>query len=204
MPDFASLPNARPAFYYLAVIIMLLVFAGVWRLVNSRIGKLFVALQQNEELAASTGINIARLRVIAYAISCFLGGVAGAVFSAVSQSIYPSSFTTQDSINFMLNCFLGGLGYVFGPDRRHVRAALRLGSPLPDRAVAAADLFGSADRADAGASQRAAQPARRGPGPGAGTLMPEPILQVHNLTKRYGGLVAVNNISFDLREREIL
>ena len=94
---------------------MLLVFAGVWRLVNSRIGKLFVALQQNEELAASTGINIARLRVIAYAISSFLGGVAGAVFSAVSQSIYPSSFTTQDSINFMLNCFLGGLGYVFGP-----------------------------------------------------------------------------------------
>ncbi len=115
VPDFASLPNARPAFYYLAVIIMLLVFAGVWRLVNSRIGKLFVALQQNEELAASTGINIARLRVIAYAISSFLGGVAGAVFSAVSQSIYPSSFTTQDSINFMLNCFLGGLGYVFGP-----------------------------------------------------------------------------------------
>jgi len=53
--------------------------------------------------------------VIAYAISSFLGGVAGAVFSAVSQSIYPSSFTTQDSINFMLNCFLGGLGYVFGP-----------------------------------------------------------------------------------------
>ena len=35
--------------------------------------------------------------------------------SAVSQSIYPNSFTTQDSINFMLNCFLGGLGYVFGP-----------------------------------------------------------------------------------------
>jgi branched-chain amino acid transport system permease protein len=41
--------------------------------------------------------------------------VAGAIFSAVSQSVYPSSFTTQDSINFMLNCFLGGLGYVFGP-----------------------------------------------------------------------------------------
>jgi len=31
------------------------------------------------------------------------------------QSIYPSSFTVNDSINFMLNCFLGGLGYVFGP-----------------------------------------------------------------------------------------
>lgn len=115
VPDFATMENPRPAFYILAVTIMLLAFAGVWRLVHSRIGKLFVALQQNEELAASTGINIAGLRVVAYAISSFLGGVAGAVFSAVSQSVYPSSFTTQDSINFMLNCFLGGLGYVFGP-----------------------------------------------------------------------------------------
>ena len=115
VPDFATMANPRPAFYLLAVSIMLLAFAGVWRLVHSRLGRLFVALQQNEELAASTGINIAGLRVVAYAISSFLGGIAGAVFSAVSQSVYPSSFTTQDSINFMLNCFLGGLGYVFGP-----------------------------------------------------------------------------------------
>ena len=94
---------------------MLLVFAGIYRLVHSRIGQLFVALQQNEELASSTGVNIAGLRVIAYAISSFLGGIAGAIFSAIAQSIYPSSFTIHDSINFMLNCFLGGLGYVFGP-----------------------------------------------------------------------------------------
>ena len=115
VPDFATLENPRIAFYFLAVVIMLLTFLIVWRLMRSRIGRLFVALQQNEDLAQSTGIDIARLRVIAYAISSFFGGVAGAVFSAVSQSVYPSSFTTQDSINFMLNCFLGGLGYVFGP-----------------------------------------------------------------------------------------
>ena len=82
---------------------------------NSRIGQLFAALQQNEELASSIGVNIAALRVIAYAISSFLGGVGGAIFAAIAQSIYPSSFTVTDSVNFMLNCFLGGLGYVFGP-----------------------------------------------------------------------------------------
>ncbi|TGT34650.1 branched-chain amino acid ABC transporter permease, partial [Mesorhizobium sp. M8A.F.Ca.ET.165.01.1.1] len=59
--------------------------------------------------------NIAYLRVIAYAVSSFFGGVSGAIFAAISQSIYPSSFTVTDSVNFMLNCFLGGLGYVFGP-----------------------------------------------------------------------------------------
>ena len=52
---------------------------------------------------------------MAYAISSFLGGLAGAVFIGATQSIYPSSFTVTDSVNFMLNCFLGGLGYVFGP-----------------------------------------------------------------------------------------
>ncbi len=115
IPDFATLSNVRPAFYYLSVILMILSFAGLYRLVNSRLGKLCRSLQQNEELASSIGVNIAHLRVIAYVISSFLGGIGGAIFVAMAQSVYPSSFTITDSINFMLNCFLGGLGYVFGP-----------------------------------------------------------------------------------------
>ena len=94
---------------------MVLCFAGLYRLVHSRIGQLCQSLQQNEELASSIGVNIAWLRVIAYAVSSFFGGIGGAMFVAISQSIYPSSFTVTDSVNFMLNCFLGGLGYVFGP-----------------------------------------------------------------------------------------
>ncbi len=115
IPDFATLSNVRPAFYYLSVILMILSFAALYRLVNSRLGRLCRSLQQNEELASSIGVNIAYLRVIAYVISSFLGGIGGAIFGAISQSVYPSSFTIVDSINFMLNCFLGGLGYVFGP-----------------------------------------------------------------------------------------
>jgi branched-chain amino acid transport system permease protein len=110
IPDFATMENPRIAFYYLAATLMVLCFAGLYRLVHSRIGKLCQSLQQNEELASSIGVNIASLRLIAYAISSFLGGIGGA-----TQSIYPSSFTVTDSVNFMLNCFLGGLGYVFGP-----------------------------------------------------------------------------------------
>ncbi|MBZ9861839.1 branched-chain amino acid ABC transporter permease [Mesorhizobium sp. CA12] len=115
IPDFATLQNSRLAFYLLAVTLMVICFGVMYRLVNSRIGKLCQSLQQNEELASSIGVNIAYLRIIAYAVSSFFGGVAGAIFAAISQSIYPSSFTVTDSVNFMLNCFLGGLGYVFGP-----------------------------------------------------------------------------------------
>ena len=115
LPDFATLQNPRAAFYFVSIVLMVLCFAGLYRLINSRIGGLCQSLQQNEELASSIGVNITNLRVLAYAISSFLGGLGGAMFVAISQSIYPSSFTVTDSVNFMLNCFLGGLGYVFGP-----------------------------------------------------------------------------------------
>ena len=115
IPDFAQLENLRLGFYYLAVVLMTLCFAGMWRLVNSRLGFLCRSLQQNEELASSIGVNIAYLRVLAYAVSSFLGGVGGAIFASIVQSIYPSTFPIQESVNFMLYCFLGGLNYVFGP-----------------------------------------------------------------------------------------
>ncbi|MGE3875265.1 MAG: branched-chain amino acid ABC transporter permease, partial [Parvibaculaceae bacterium] len=110
VPDFAEMENPRIAFYYLSAVLMTLCFALMYRLVNSRIGHICMSLQQNEELASSIGVNIAQIRIIAYAISSFLGGLAGAVFVAATQSVYPSSFTVADSVNFMLNCFLGGLG----------------------------------------------------------------------------------------------
>lgn len=115
IPDFATLENPKLAFYLLAVTLMVLSFAALWRIVNSRLGHLCRSLQQNEELAASIGVNTAYLRVLAYAISSFFGGLAGAVFVAISQSIYPSSFAVTDSVNFMLYCFVGGLGFVSGP-----------------------------------------------------------------------------------------
>lgn len=115
IPDFAAMENPKLAFYLLAAALMVLSYAVLWRIVNSRLGHLCRSLQQNEELAASIGVNTAYLRVLTYAISSFFGGLAGAVFVAISQSIYPSSFAVTDSVNFMLYCFVGGLGYVMGP-----------------------------------------------------------------------------------------
>ncbi|WP_313193291.1 branched-chain amino acid ABC transporter permease [Shinella zoogloeoides] len=115
IPAFGTLSNPRFGFYIMAVVLMIVTYLVLWRIVNSRLGHLCRSLQQNEELSASIGVNTAYLRVLAYAISSFFGGIAGAMFAAISQSIYPSSFVVADSVNFMLYCFLGGLGYVFGP-----------------------------------------------------------------------------------------
>jgi branched-chain amino acid transport system permease protein len=115
IPAFGSLSNPRFGFYIMAVLLMVITYLVLWRIVNSRLGHLCRSLQQNEELSASIGVNTAYLRLLAYAISSFFGGIAGAMFASIAQSIYPSSFVVADSVNFMLYCFLGGLGYVFGP-----------------------------------------------------------------------------------------
>ena len=115
LPDFAAMENTKLAFYYTACIIMLLTYAALYRLVNSRLGHLCRSMQQNEELASSIVVNISYIRIVIFAISSFFGGLGGAMFGSIAQSVYPSSFQVADSVNFMLNCFLGGLGYVFGP-----------------------------------------------------------------------------------------
>ena len=115
LPDFAAMEHTKLAFYYTACIIMILTYAALYRLVNSRLGHLCRSMQQNEELASSIGVNISYIRIVIFAISSFFGGLGGAMFGSIAQSVYPSSFQVADSVNFMLNCFLGGLGFVFGP-----------------------------------------------------------------------------------------
>lgn len=115
IPDFATLENPRQAFYFTTAVLMVLTFAALYRIVNSRLGHLCRSMQQNEELASSIGVNISYVRILIFAISSFFGGIGGAMFGFIAQSVYPSSFQVADSVNFMLNCFLGGLGYVFGP-----------------------------------------------------------------------------------------
>ncbi len=115
LPDFAGMENTKLAFYYTACILMVITYAALYRLVNSRLGHLCRSMQQNEELASSIGVNIAYIRIVIFAISSFFGGIGGAMFGSIAQSVYPSSFQVADSVNFMLNCFLGGLGFVFGP-----------------------------------------------------------------------------------------
>jgi branched-chain amino acid transport system permease protein len=115
IPDFGAVENTRMAFYFTACVLMVVTYAALYRLVNSRLGHLCRSMQQNEELASSIGVNISYIRVLIFAISSFFGGIGGAMFGSISQSVYPSTFQVMDSVNFMLNCFLGGLGFVFGP-----------------------------------------------------------------------------------------
>lgn len=113
VPPFTS-ANSMP-YYVLASLMLVVGLVAVWRLSTSRLGWVFQSLRQNEELAASIGINVAKYRVMAFSICCFMAGVGGAFFAGFQQNIYPSTYTIADSVNFLLYCFLGGLDYLFGP-----------------------------------------------------------------------------------------
>jgi branched-chain amino acid transport system permease protein len=102
-------------YYYLAMALLALTLLALWRIANSRLGWTFRSMRLNEELAASVGVNVAKYRVIAFGICCFIGGVGGSFFAGFHQNVYPATYTVNDSMSFMLYCFLGGLDYIAGP-----------------------------------------------------------------------------------------
>jgi len=100
--------------YYLAVALLAVGLLVTWRVYYTRLGQIFRAMRLNEDLAESFGTNVWRYRVLAFTISCALGGLGGSYFAVFTQSIYPQSFTVEHSIYFTLFCFLGGLEFVSG------------------------------------------------------------------------------------------
>src|ERR1700736_1164655 len=72
LPPFSS-ANSMP-YYFLACAMLVLGLIAVWRLSTSRIGWVFRSLRQNEDLATSIGINVAKYRVMAFSICCFMAG----------------------------------------------------------------------------------------------------------------------------------
>jgi branched-chain amino acid transport system permease protein len=103
------------AFYFLSAALLSLALLAVWRISTSRIGAIFRAMRQSEELASSLGVDIAGYRIAAFAFACGLGGCCGSFFAQYQQNIFPATYSIADSINFLLYCFLGGLEFVLGP-----------------------------------------------------------------------------------------
>ena len=103
------------AFYLLSATLLLAALLAAWRIARSRIGAVFQAMRQSEELASTLGVDLTRYRIYAFAFACGLGGCCGSFFAQFQQNIFPGTYSIADSINFLLYCFLGGLDFVLGP-----------------------------------------------------------------------------------------
>jgi branched-chain amino acid transport system permease protein len=102
-------------FWYF-VVLMLIIGAIVMirRLDNSRLGRAWVAMRENEVAAAACGVNIRTQKLWAFALGAMSGGIAGVTFAYVQQFISPESFTFMESVFVVCIVVLGGMGSIPG------------------------------------------------------------------------------------------
>jgi ABC-type branched-subunit amino acid transport system permease subunit len=108
-----SVVTPVPYYYLILALIALVIFANV-RLRDSRLGRAWVAIREDEIAAASSGINLRNTKLLAFAAGAFFAGIAGAYHSAKLGEISPDSFSYGDSIVFLAMVVIGGLGSIPG------------------------------------------------------------------------------------------
>ena len=103
-----------PQLYYLLILASLLMLFISRRLNNSRTGRRWMAIREDEDVAAAMGINTINAKVVAFTLSAASGGLAGAIFAAKLGSIFPHSFQLLISVNVLSLIIVGGLGSIPG------------------------------------------------------------------------------------------
>lgn len=101
-------------FYFLALIIAVLtVFVSI-RLRDSNLGRQWEAIREDEVAARCFGVNVRRLKIIAFSTGAFFGGIGGAVFAHMIGFVHPDNFVLLTSIMILAMVIIGGMGNVAG------------------------------------------------------------------------------------------
>lgn len=101
-------------YYYLFLLMTLAVVFISMRLENSRVGRAWVAIREDEIAAAATGINTRNFKLLAFAMGATFGGLAGGLFASFQGFISPESFNLMESIMILCMIVLGGMGHIPG------------------------------------------------------------------------------------------
>ncbi|MCU0940325.1 MAG: ABC transporter ATP-binding protein [Burkholderiaceae bacterium] len=101
-------------YYYLFVFLTLITIVVCIRLQNSRLGRAWMAIREDDVAAKAMGINVRNVKLLAFALGATFGGVAGAMFSAFQGFVSPESFSLMESIIVLAMVVLGGLGHIPG------------------------------------------------------------------------------------------
>jgi branched-chain amino acid transport system permease protein len=118
--------NSQQQLYYLFLIGVGIVGFIAWRLRDSRIGRTWMAIREDEDVAVAMGINHVAYKLMAFATGALFSGIAGTIFAAKLQSVYPHSMNFLVSINVLCLIIIGGMGSIPGV---FVGALVLMGSP---------------------------------------------------------------------------
>jgi branched-chain amino acid transport system permease protein len=100
--------------FYLTLVASAVAAFVAWRLENSRLGRAWMALRDDEDVAQALGINLVRSKLLAYGLGAAFAGLAGSIFATMLTSVYPSSFQLLISINVLALIIVGGMGSLPG------------------------------------------------------------------------------------------
>lgn len=101
-------------YYYLFLLLAIITIIICIRLQNSRIGRAWMAIREDDVAAKAMGINVRNVKLLAFALGATFGGVAGAMFSAFQGFVSPESFSLMESIIVLAMVVLGGIGHIPG------------------------------------------------------------------------------------------
>jgi branched-chain amino acid transport system permease protein len=101
-------------YYYFLLAVLIGVIVVNLRLQDSRIGRAWEAIREDELAARSMGINTRNMKLLAFAMGASFGGVAGGMFAAMQNFISPESFVLTQSVMVLSMVVLGGMGNIWG------------------------------------------------------------------------------------------
>ncbi len=106
--------SGNAMYYYLALILIALVLGVIYRLNDSRLGRAWVAIREDEVAAAAMGINTTITKLFAFGSGAFFAGMAGSVDAHFGTQVSPDSYVFQISVLILAMVVLGGLGNPLG------------------------------------------------------------------------------------------
>ncbi len=107
-------PNSDRIFLWTALILLLITIFCSWRMRDSRLGRAWIAIREDEIAAAAMGIPLMRTKTWAYAMGAFFGGIAGAFYAFFKGSTFPGDFYFNISVFILCMVILGGMGNIWG------------------------------------------------------------------------------------------
>jgi branched-chain amino acid transport system permease protein len=115
LPDrYSSLPTElKPWFYTILIMTLITIFVNI-RLRDSKMGRAWIAVREDEVAASAMGVPLMRTKLWAYAIGGIFGGFVGVLHGAFINGIFPTSFSFQISIIVLVMVIVGGMGNIWG------------------------------------------------------------------------------------------
>jgi branched-chain amino acid transport system permease protein len=108
-----AMPSVN-AYYFLFLALCLIIVFISYRLQDSRLGRAWVAIREDEIAAKAMGINTRNIKLLAFAMGASFGGIAGGLFASFQGFVSPESFSLTESIAVLAMVVLGGIGHIPG------------------------------------------------------------------------------------------